>query len=83
LFQCFVEYFSYFFFCWWFRLKSAEVGKERAREIADGTYNMVTHFADMIGKHALMYMDAQKFLKDKWGGDEFPGSETSHDQQNN
>ena len=66
-----------------FRLKSAEVGKERAKQMAEGTYNMVTHFADMISKHAIMYIDAQKFLKDKWGGEEFPGNETSHDQQNN
>lgn len=66
-----------------FKLKTADVGKERAKEIAGGTFNMVTHFADMIGKHALMYIDAQKFLKDKWNGKEFPGNETSHDQQNN
>lgn len=44
-----------------FKLKSADVGKERAREIADGTFNMITHFADMIGQHALMYIDAQSY----------------------
>lgn len=66
-----------------FRLKTAEVGKEKAKKIAEGTYNMVTHFADMIGKHALMYLEAQKLLKDKWGGEEGDSSETSHDQQNN
>lgn len=66
-----------------FRLKGSEVGKDRAKVIAEGTYNMVTHFADMIGKHALMYIDAQKLLKEKWGGEEFGGGETSHDQQNN
>lgn len=66
-----------------FRLKGSEVGKERAQKIAEGTFNMVTHFADMIGKHALMYIEAQKFLKEKWGGDEFPGNESSHEQQNN
>lgn len=66
-----------------FRLKGSEVGKDRAKVIAEGTYNMVTHFADMIGKHALMYIDAQKLLKEKWGGEEFGSGETSHDQQNN
>lgn len=63
-----------------FRLKGSEVGKERAQQIAHGTFNMVTHFADMIGKHAMMYIDAQKLLKDKWGGEEFGGDETSHTQ---
>lgn len=66
-----------------FRLKGAEVGKERAQQIAQETYNMVTHFADMIAKHAMMYMDAQKLLKEKWGGEEGRGGETSHNQQNN
>lgn len=66
-----------------FRLKQSEVGKEKAQRLAQGTYNMVTHFADMIGKHALMYMDAQKLLKDKWGGKDGPSNETSHNQQNN
>ena len=66
-----------------FRLKSAEVGKENAKKMAEGTYNMVTHFADMIAKHAMLYIDAQKLLKEQWGGEEFPGNETSHDQQNN
>lgn len=66
-----------------FRLKSAEVGKEKAKIIAEGTYNMVTHFADMLGKHAILYIDAQKMLKEKLGGDEDGGNETSHTQQNN
>lgn len=66
-----------------FKLKTAELGKEKAKMIAEGTYNMVTHFADMIGKHAIGYINAQKFLKDKWGGEEGTGNETSHTQQNN
>lgn len=66
-----------------FRLKGSEVGKERAQQIAHGTFNMVTHFADMIGKHAILYIDAQRFLKEKWGGEEGDGNETSHSQQNN
>lgn len=66
-----------------FRLKQAEVGKEKAKQIAEGTYNMVTHFADMIGKHAMMYIDAQKLLKKQWNGEENRGGETDHAQQNN
>lgn len=66
-----------------FRLKQAEVGKERAKLLAEGTYNMVTLLCDMIAKHAMVYMEAQEFLKEKWGGTEFPGSETSHTDQNN
>lgn len=66
-----------------FRLKQAEVGKEKAKQIAEGTYNMVTHFADMIGKHAMMYIDAQKLLKKQWNGEENRGGETDHTQQNN
>lgn len=66
-----------------FRLKTAEVGKEKAKKIAEGTFNMVTHFADMIGKHALMYIDAQKLLKSQWNGFEGGSNETSHNQQNN
>lgn len=66
-----------------FRLKTAEVGKERAQQIANGTFSMVTHFSSMIAKHAMLYMDAEKMLKEAWGGEQFPGSETGHDQQNN
>lgn len=66
-----------------FRLKGSEVGKERAKRIAGGTYNMVTHFADMLSKHAVMFIEAKELLKDKWGGEDFRGNETSHDQQNN
>lgn len=66
-----------------FRLKKAEIGEKKAKQVAQGTYNMVTHFADMIGKHAICYMDAEKMLRDKWGGEQGDGNETSHEQQNN
>lgn len=65
------------------KLKQAEVGKERARQLAEGTFNMITHFSDMVGKHALMFIETQKYLKEKWNGEENRGNETSHDQQNN
>lgn len=66
-----------------FRLKQAEVGKERAQQIAEGTFSMVTHFANIMSKHALLYMDAAEVLKERWGGEEYGGSETGHTQQNN
>lgn len=66
-----------------FRLKSAEVGNEKARFIAESTYNMISHFADISGMYALAYLDAHNFLKEKWRGTDFDGEHTSHDQQNN
>jgi len=67
-----------------FKVKASEVGgPEKAHAIANDTFNMVTHFADMLGSHAILYMDAQEMLKEKLGGEEFPGERTSHDQQNN
>ena len=65
------------------RLKTAEVGKERAKKLAEGTYNLVTHFSDMIGRHAMMYIETQKLLKDKWGGEEGDGNHSAHEHQNN
>lgn len=66
-----------------FRLKGAEVGKEKAKKIAEGTFNMVTHMADVVGRHAMFYIEAQEMLKKKWDGYELPGSDTSNSQQNN
>jgi hypothetical protein len=51
------------------RLKQSEVGKERAKQLADGTYNMITHLAMVIAKHAVMYMDAEKALTKAWDGE--------------
>lgn len=65
------------------RLKQSEVGLHEARRIAHSTFNMFTHFTDMVGKHALMFMETQKFLKEKWNGSEDRGGETSHTEQNN
>lgn len=67
-----------------FKVKASEVGgPERAREIANETFNMITHFADMTAQHAMMYIAAKDMLKTKLGGEQFPGEHTSHDQQNN
>ncbi|MEP7375564.1 MAG: hypothetical protein ABI675_19625 [Chitinophagaceae bacterium] len=65
------------------KLKSSEVGRERAKEIAKDTLNMVTHIAKATGQNSLFYMDCSKLLKDKFGGEDLPGEETSHSQQNN
>ena len=51
------------------RLKGAEVGKEKAKQLADGTYNMITHLAMVMAKHAMMYMDAEKALTKHWQGE--------------
>lgn len=65
------------------RLKESEVGRKRARELAEGTYNMITILTDIIALHAGMYIDCQKQIKERWGGEEGPGTHTSHEQQNN
>lgn len=66
-----------------FKLNSAEVGKEKAKEITEGTYNMITHFSEIVGNHALMYLSGHKLLKEKWDGKDFPGNHSSHIEQNN
>lgn len=67
-----------------FKLKASEVGgAEKARQIANDTFNMMTHLSDITAKSAMMFMDAQKMLKEKLGGEEFPGDHSSHEQQNN
>lgn len=67
------------------RLKAAELpgGMAQAKQMAEDTYNMITLMTDVILMHAKAYVDIQVMLKQKWGGDEFPGSHTSHNQQNN
>lgn len=64
-------------------LNSEEVGRERALEIANGTFNMMTHFNDHLGVHHRMYADIHRMLKDKWNGTESSGGHTSVQQQNN
>lgn len=68
-----------------FKVKAAEVGgPEKAKQIATDTLNMITHFATIGGKNIMMYMDAEKMLKERLGGEDLPcGGHTSHDQQNN
>jgi hypothetical protein len=65
------------------RLKEAEVGRQKAKQLAEDTFNMVAHFVEMIGKHALMYIEMEKYLKNHWNGEEGDSTHTSHEQQNN
>lgn len=65
------------------RLKTAEVGKEKAKELAEGTWNMVNIMTDIIALHAKGYMDFEDMLKKHWGGESDSGLHTSHNQQNN
>jgi hypothetical protein len=66
------------------RLKTSEVGKERAKELAEGTYNMINMMTDIIAMHAKGYMDFEEMLREHWGGIGGSSSHhTSHDQQNN
>lgn len=67
------------------RIKQSELpgGKEQAQKLAEGTYNMITLMTDMLVQHAHGYLQLQESLKDKWGGEEGPGNQSSHSQQNN
>lgn len=68
-----------------FKIESAKVGgKENATKIANDTYNMITHFADVIAPHAMMYLETKDYLTQELTGKKLPGDEeSSHDQQNN
>lgn len=65
------------------KLSPKEIGKEKAQFLADNTYNMVTHFAKVLGDHSAMYNDLHKILKEKLGGQDFGSGYTSHQSQNN
>lgn len=65
------------------KINSKEIGIDRARIVARDSLNMMTHFAKNTSEHAILYMDAEKILKDKFGGEDLPGESSSHIQQNN
>lgn len=60
------------------RLKTAEVGKEKAKELAEGTFNFVSHFSEMLTLHSRVWRDMKKLLQDAWGGEEGKGKITGH-----
>ena len=66
-----------------FRLKTAEVGTTRAHEMAKHTYNLMSHFADVVGRHALAYIDGFELLKKTFDGEEKPGTFTSQTEIDN
>jgi hypothetical protein len=65
------------------RLKGSEVCREKAKELAEGTYNMITHLAKHIATNAEMYINCEEQLMEKWGGNSDSGTHSSHNQQNN
>lgn len=66
-----------------FRLSQKELGREKSKQIAEGTFNMVSHFVDNLSRAILPYMHAHDYMKAKWGGEEFGGQHSSHISQNN
>lgn len=66
-----------------FTAKASELGKEKAYQQQADTYNMITHFADVISMNALNYIEIKDALKKKLGGEDGDSSHTSHVQQNN
>jgi hypothetical protein len=66
-----------------FKLVTKEVGKEKAKEIATNTLNMIQQLAINVSSHAMMYMEAEEMLNKAWPNDTTEGGHTSHDQQNN
>lgn len=66
-----------------FRLKEEEVGKEKAKEIASNTFNMVNSISRLVAMHSVMYIEADKFLADRWNGIAFLGEITGNEEQNN
>lgn len=65
------------------RLKESEIGKEKAMQLADGTFNMIAHLTNAIAANAEMYITCHEQLKKKWNGSSSDGGHTSHNQQNN
>lgn len=67
-----------------FKIKQDEIGIEKAQELAQCTYNMVRHFSEVIGSHAITYIDAYEILKKHFDGRDAPGGGLSdHITQNN
>lgn len=67
-----------------FRVKTAEVGKEKAKKLANDTYRMIEHFADVLGRNSLVYFQLLDMLKDYLEVvKKDDGSITGHTEQNN
>ena len=66
-----------------FTAKASELGKDKAYKMQNDTYNMVTHFSDIIGRNALNYFQMKEQLQKLLGGTDGDSRHSSHDQQNN
>lgn len=47
------------------RIQEKELGKEKAYEIANATYNMLHHFTNSLANHAMVYMDLMEVIEKK------------------
>ncbi len=65
------------------RLKEAEVGKEKAKFLAENTYNMITHLTEVITVSATLYIECHDLLKTKLNGSSEEGEHTTDITQNN
>lgn len=66
------------------RINTNEVGKLKAKQLAEDTYNMITHFNDNLMNHVLTYNSTYNSLTEKWNGSRNNGGgHSSHSQQNN
>ncbi|WBV60261.1 hypothetical protein PFY12_14630 [Chryseobacterium camelliae] len=66
-----------------FKANSSELGKEKSHEMQAATYNMVTHFSDVLGMNALNYFELKTVLQKKLGGEDGDSTHTTNTQQNN
>lgn len=65
------------------KAKSSELGNEKANRLQHDTYNMFTHFSDIISHHSTFYNQIKNHLKEILGGEDGYTNHTSHQQQNN
>ena len=66
-----------------FKAYASELGKEKAHKLQHDTYNLFTHFADVIGANALNYIRTKEQLQKILGGEDGDSFHSSHQQQNN
>lgn len=67
-----------------YRIKSSEMGKEKAEKVTGDTYRMIEHFADVLGRNSLVYFQLLDMLKEYIEVVKTDdGSITGHAQQNN
>lgn len=65
------------------KFSEREMGRDKAQRLAEGTFNMMTHFADFLALCAPGYLSAQMHMESTLKGKQSPGHHSSHSQQNN